>query len=265
MKEIERILKLLEEGKINAEEAARLIEAIKEKEEKRKRREEEGKEGIAFGFFDVGKVISDTLRTAFSSVPLVFSTAYRKKSLDKTVELEDKEHIRLNLSAGDLTINTYEGDALKLEGLGGYGYENGGFTLWGDLEIQVPKTKELSLTVQGGDADGTLEADRINIEVKAGDGEFELKAREMEVVVKMGDLDIELLNAPEFGKVQCSMGDLELVLPENYEGTIETEVKMGNLEIKREGYKMEKGRIIFGKGEGSRIVVLCKMGNVEIS
>jgi len=259
MNEIERILKLLEEGKINAEEAYRLIEAIKEKKKERTAPKEE-----AFNFLDIGKVVTDAVKTAFSVVPHAVMVGFVHKDLDESLELHDSEKLEIKFIAGDFQIRTVDQPLLKIEGHGNYKYENGTIVLSGSLDVKLPKVKNLIIKANSGDIDGKIEGDEITLELKTGDADVEVKANKLNASVKMGDLDLEFARSPEYGEVHCEMGDLAIRLPVDYEGTVEAKINMGSLDMRKSGYRKDGEKYVFGAGEKSRLLVFCRMGDVEI-
>lgn len=254
--EIERILKLLEEGKINADEAYKLIEALERSEKERKKEEE-------FGIFDVGKMVQDAIRTTFQVVPVSIRSTFRKRTISEEIDLKSREKLKIKVDAGDVRIKTYEGEKIKIEGEGYYELNEELIRLTGELDISVPELKRLELELSAGDVEASVKADVICFEVKAGDMDAEVESNKLEAHVKMGDLDIRLLSIPHEAELECKMGDLNLHLPDNFEGTIEARVSMGSLGVKREHLR-EGNLYIIGDRTKSRITARVKMGSVLI-
>ncbi len=260
MSEIEKVLKLLEEGKISADEALRLIEAIKEKKEKESVRDEE-----RFDFLDIGKVVSDAIRTTFSVVPNAIRMGFSQRRIDEVIEDVGLENLRVDISAGDVELETREGTRrIEIRGSGNFNFNDGTLTLMGDLEVTLPEFRELTIKAKAGDIDVDIKGERINVELEAGDGDFELDADELKVSAKMGDLDVYLKRAPKEAEIRCGMGDLEVKLPEKLDGIVETSTTFGSLYVARSDFKREDDKYIFGSGKGSLIKIHTKMGNATV-
>ncbi|HDL59939.1 MAG TPA: hypothetical protein ENH14_00625, partial [candidate division WOR-3 bacterium] len=72
MEERLKILKMLEEGKITAEEAYKLLEALETKERKTER---EKKEEESFNLGEIFKMVGETVKASLSGIPEIIKTS----------------------------------------------------------------------------------------------------------------------------------------------------------------------------------------------
>lgn len=258
MEEIRRILKMLEEGKITAEEAEKLISAIEEKGKRDK------------GVSSLGKVIGETVSSALSVIPgllgsVLFFSGEEIEEEEKVFSFNKEEPLEINISGGDLDIKTEEKDEIILRGKGKYNFSENKLTLSsGDFFLTLPKIKDLKLIINAGDFDGEIFADKVNIILNAGDADIFLKALELNCIVNMGDMDIKLIENPKKAVLNCNMGDLSIILPNDFDGVLSTKISLGDFSILKEGYRYKDRKYIFGAGEKGEIEIYCKMGDVSI-
>lgn len=258
MEEIRRIIKMLEEGKITAEEAEKLISAIEEKSRKER------------GILNFGKIIGDTVSSALSVIPEILGSVLffsEKEILDeeKALSFNKEEPLEINISGGDLDVKIGETDEVILKGKGRYNFSENKLNLSaGDFSLILPKLKELKLIINAGDLDGDIFADKINIILNAGDADLSLKSFELNCIVNMGDMDIKLMENPKKAVLNCNMGDLSIILPENFDGVLTSKVSLGDFSILKEGYRYKDKKYIFGTGEKGEIEIHCKMGDVKV-
>ncbi|MCS7201454.1 MAG: DUF4097 family beta strand repeat-containing protein [Dictyoglomus sp.] len=258
MEEVRRILKMLEEGKITAEEAEKLISAIEEKGRKER------------GILNFGKIIGDTVSSALSVIPEILGSVLffsEKEILDekKTLPFNKEEPLEINISGGDLSVKIGETDEVILKGKGRYNFSENKLVLSaGDFFLSLPKLKELKLIINAGDFNGEIYADKINIILNAGDADIFLKSFEVNCIVNMGDMDIKFMENPKRALLNCSMGDLSVVLPDNFDGVLTSKVSLGDFSILKEGYRYKDKKYIFGTGEKGEIEIYCKMGDVKV-
>ncbi len=256
MEEVRRILKMLEEGKITAEEAEKLISAIEEKGKKDK------------GVSSLGKIIGDSVSSALSIIPGVLGNVLSfsgEELLEEiTLSINREEPLEVNISGGDLDIKTEERDEIILKGKGRYNFSENKLTLSaGNFLLTLPKLKEFKLIINAGDFDGEIWADKINIILNAGDANIFLRSLEISCFINMGDMDIKLMENPKKATMNCNMGDLSIILPEDFDGVIIPKVSLGDFSMLKEGYKYKDKKYLFGEGEGE-IEIYCKMGDVSV-
>jgi len=267
MNEIEKILKLLEEGKINADEAYRLIEAA-EKEWERERIARDTEVHREFSLGDIIKnSIKNSIKSALSTIPMTVKGSLSARSINEIIPIEGLEELELDISAGDVELKTSsEVDGVKVKGMGGFQRSGSTIKLVGDLRVLLPPLKKLTVRMKAGDLDAELEGKEVEVSVKMGDADIRLSAERGRVEVNMGDLDLILKRSPKYIKAICEMGDLNLTLPPDFDGSIETYVKFGSLEVDDSiDYRSEENRIVVGEGKASELFVVCNMGDVEIT
>ncbi|MEO0107462.1 MAG: hypothetical protein ABIL46_09055 [candidate division WOR-3 bacterium] len=136
MNERIKILKLLEEGKITAEEAARLLEAIGESESKKRR-----------GFFWQGiESFSDMMSDMMGTI---FSASFKNHTTSERIEVPSgKKRLEFKGISGDIEINGKDVDNFIIEkdGIARISEENNTLlikTISGNLKIDAPKNMML--------------------------------------------------------------------------------------------------------------------------
>jgi len=256
--EIRKILKMLEEGKINAEEAERLINALEERRSKIK------------NIDSLGKIIGESVSSALSIVPSILESVFTpsSKEIREKIEWNKDELLEISLSGGDLDIKTEENtNEINIEGKGKFHLEEGKIKLaGGDFSITLPSDlKKLRISVSAGDLDGSVSCEKIEIILNAGDVDLNISCDDLNGVVNMGDMDIKFLKSPKNATLNCNIGDLSINLPENYNGTIIPHISLGDLSISKEGYRFKDKKYVFGNEEESKIEIFCKMGDVSIN
>jgi DUF4097 and DUF4098 domain-containing protein YvlB len=261
MEEIRKILKLLEEGKITAEEAEKLIEALEEKEKKRK---------STYNFTGIGDTIRDAISSIFVFVPEVVGASissafsFTKREIKEVIEWKKEEPINIELSGGNINITYNEENNIIIEGEGGFlRFDNTFKIAGGDFNISIPKVAESTIRVKAGNINGKAIIEKANIELMAGDINLSLISKDINAVVRMGDLDIVLENNPENINIECKMGDVLLKLPDDFDGIAQVDVGFGNVFISKP-YKMRGKEYIIGAGEKSKIKIVCRMGDIKV-
>ncbi len=263
MNEIEKILKLLEEGKINADEAYRLIEAAGKREE----RERIARDTEVHREFSLRDIVKDSIKSVLSTIPMTIKGSLSAMSINEVIPIEGLEELELDISAGDVELKTSrEVNGIKIKGSGALQRSGSTIKLVGDLRVLLPPLKKLTIRMNAGDLDAQLEGEEVEVSVKMGDADIRLSADSGRAEVNMGDMDLILERNPRNLKAICEMGDLNLVLPPDFDGSIETYVKFGSLEVDDSiDYRSEENRIIVGEGKASELFVVCNMGDVEIT
>jgi len=203
-----KILKLLEEGKINAQEAARLLEAIGESEAGRRR-----------GFIWRGlESIPDMMAT-------MFDTSFKNFTTQERIETTGKKKIEIKGIGGDIEINgTDESNILiNKDGLAKI-IEEGDILIVkavsGSVRIDSPKA--IDIEVRG--VSGNLELNNINgrIEISSVSGDIRGKGLSGSLNGEFVSGDVEL----EYDKVEgiaikSRSGDVILRIDESIEAEIE--------------------------------------------
>lgn len=255
MEEIGRILKMLEEGKITAEEAEKLISAIEDKRSKSK------------NMSSIGRMIGDTVSSALSMIPEILDNiiSYPHEKIEETIEWNKENPLEITLSGGDLDVKIGEEEKVIVVGEGKYNLsENKLILSAGDFSLTLPKLAELRLIINAGDLDGEIYVDKLSVILNTGDANISVSSLDLNAIVNMGNMTITLKETPKNAILNCNMGNIDLILPENFNGTIYPKVSLGSYSIQKEPYKFKDKKYIFESGEESQIEIYCKMGNFSV-
>jgi len=257
--ELKRILKLLEEGKIKADEAEKLIEALEERKESKRKDK--------FGFVNIGEIVTDALTSAFSIIPGVIVNSMKGiKHVDEEYEWSEDKPLFLEITAGDLGIDVWQEEKIRIRGEGVFILEDNLIKFSaGDFSLNLPKLNTVKMKVSAGDVKGKLVAKESEILIKMGDGDLYIESEKFRAEVNMGDLDIVFAKAPSQGELICNTGDMSIVLPDDFDGKLVVKVTMGEASVERRPDMIVKGdTYIYGNGEKSEIIIRCSMGNINI-
>ncbi len=264
-----KILKMLEDGKITAEEAAKLLEAL-DKSSKASaetegnqwtRRKDRSRSWFGLGdlMFEVGEIVREAVTAALSVVPAAIQGATQGgMEVDEEVEVPEGATIRLSLSAGDADFIGTDSSRLSLKGE----CVPGGFSI-----KQSENLIEVKMT--GGDFSGSVPiSSPLELNISAGDLDFRGAGGRARVNVSAGDCDLHLVKVEDVD-VAVSGGDLTLYVPRNADFTAEIAVKMGDFSVpESENVTMTRsgGKTIvrFGTGTGGKLRATVKMGDLSI-
>ncbi|HOP94987.1 MAG: DUF4097 family beta strand repeat-containing protein [Dictyoglomaceae bacterium] len=258
MEDIKKILKLLEEGKITAEEAEKLIEAIENKKE-------EKKEGFNLG--NIGEMISGAISSAVSVVPKVISGSIKARGeVKEEIGWDLEKPFFVEITGGELDIKVGEEPKVIVEGEGVYNLGEDIIKLSvGSFILTIPRFKLIKLKLSAGDVKGKIACDECELYMSMGDMDLELEAKKLTAELSMGDLDINLVSSPEYATLKCNMGDMNIKLPENFDGKVIAKVALGDVSVGRKADVIkDRNCYIYKTGEKSVIEVSCKMGDVTV-
>lgn len=220
MNERMKILKLLEEGKINAEEAARLLEAIGESEGRKRR-----------GFFWQGmESLSDMMSDMMG---MVFSTAFKSHPTLEKFRTSSKKKIEFKGISGDIEINGLETDEIVVE--------KDGFAkiietsdsliikaISGNVKINTPAKIDLEIKGLSGDIHLNNLTGRIEMVSVSGD----IVGRRLKGVFKgefvSGDVDLEFEEIEDI-EINSRYGDIILHINPTQEAEIEVMTDEGDI------------------------------------
>jgi DUF4097 and DUF4098 domain-containing protein YvlB len=257
--ELKRILRLLEEGKIKADEAEKLIEALEERKESKRRDK--------FGFINIGEIVTDALTSAFSIIPGVIANSMKGiKHVDEEYEWTEDKPLFIEITAGDLDVDVWEEEKIRIKGEGVFVLEDNLIKFSaGNFNLNLPKLNTVKMKVSVGDVKGKLVAKESEIFIKMGDVNLYIESEKVRAEVNMGDLDIVFVKAPSQGELTCTTGDISIVLPSDFDGKLIVKVAMGEVSVDKKPDMIMKGdTYIYGSGEKSEIFVNCSMGNISI-
>jgi DUF4097 and DUF4098 domain-containing protein YvlB len=264
MDEIMKILELLENGKINAEEAAKLLEAVS--------RTRPGISGEAAKLLETvsrpghdrhsvhAEIVDDVMGGVsgiIESIPTIIRQTARlgTRGGKKTLSVKKRPKVKLSMVGGDIDITPAEDDTIKGN------LSSGVITardtkeeLWikclgGDAEIQLPKIEALAISVVGGDVKGELDSNVLVVKTLEGDISIALKT---------------LTNAA----IKSKSGDIDLEVPEDASARIDLYTMSGDIEFEPDIEEEErtdnrlKGKM--GEGAGSLTAVNLS-GDIKVS
>ncbi len=253
-----KILKLLEEGKITAEEAARLLEALRDSESKKRR----GFLGQGMGsFFDI---ISDMMGA-------VFSTSFKDHTTAEKMNLPGKKKLEFKGISGNLVINGKDVNEFTIEknGIARIFEDNNTLlikTISGDIKIDVPKN--IDIEIKGVSGDLTLDNIDGKIEILSVSGDITGKRLSGSFVGELVSGDVELeYQRVDVIEIKARSGDVVLILSDKIEAEIEISSMSGDIdcdfplkdEIKKANYL--KGILNAPK---SKITINNRYGDVSV-
>ncbi len=250
-----QILKLLEEGKITAEEAERLLQAVSQAGS----RDRKSQYKIWTSLEGIPKVIKTALGNAFAD------------AAEESHQFKGKKKIRFKGISGNLEIIGTDADGIDIE--------KDGFAkvkelediivikaLSGNVKINAPKKTELSIAgISGNNYLSNIAAD-LQIESVSGEVTGKELSGSMHGEIVSGNMDLDY---KDFEKIviRAKSGNVILRLDEKVEAELEVETRMGNiscefdLKEKEEDERHLKGTI---NKPGRKIIIENKYGNVEI-
>jgi DUF4097 and DUF4098 domain-containing protein YvlB len=253
MDERMKILQLLEDGKISAEEAARLLEAVSRTSLRLPRPPRHLRFGVhSEAVDDVMGGVSGVL----DSIPSIIrqSTRLGGRGGKKTLSVKKKPTVKLSLVGGDINLSLSEEDTIK-------GNLSSGVVttrdtkdallikcLGGDADIQFPHLSTLAVSVVGGDVKGEVDSDCLAVKTLEGDISINLKR-------------VENVTA------KSKSGEIELTIPDDTDAKIEAYTMSGQIEFEPELEVEEQtdNRVTgkMGKGSGSLSAVNLS-GNIIV-
>jgi len=251
-----QILKLLEEGKINAEEAERLLEAVG----KSTSYDKGTRHKIWTSLEGLPKVISAALGNSFSeSAEAEFHKYPGKKKIkfkgisgNLKIEGTDTERISIQKD-GFAKIKELE-DAIEIKALSG------------NVTIDVPKATDLAIAGISGDIEILNTEGNLEIESVSGDIIGKELSGSLIAEIVSGDMELDFKKTEKI-EIKAKSGNVTLILDEKVEAELEIETKDGDvkcdfeLKDRHEDANMLKGTI---NKPGASIEIKNKHGNVEI-
>lgn len=259
MNERLKILKMLEEGKIKAEEAERLLAALNEGEGRKRGHHQ-------WAFWDSMETIPDVIGAAVAG-----SFRHGADKDGEELRFGPKKRVAIEGISGDIEITGTDDDGIVVEKEGMARIIEAGSVLQikaisGDLNIKTPRTIDIELKGVSGDLDLERITGQIDISSVSGD----IKAREMAGSFRgnfvSGDVDLEY-QAVERIEIKSKSGDIELRLGPRVEASLEVRVKIGDIDCDIDLKDQEgddrhlKGTIRAPKG---RIEIQNDYGDVSI-
>lgn len=256
-----RILKLLEEGKITAEEAVRLLDALNGGESRKRHGPLH-----AFSFWHTMENIPDMVSSAMQD-------AFKHVSVAEKLEYGKKSKIILKGVSGDIEIQGTDTDAITIdkEGLAKVMENDDSLevkTISGDMRITTPRSTQLE--VRGVSGDIQLNGLSGILEIASVDGDINGKdlCGSLKINIVSGDIDVHYRKVDHI-EIHEKTGDVVLRLAKDIAVEIEIQTGEDEGEIECEfdlNDKIEKDNYLKGsinKG-GGKIHIKNDYGDVSI-
>ena len=293
--ERDRILKLLEDGKITADQATRLIEALgSERPEPDFGRHFDAPFGPRRHFRVRGPRgfdrIPDVVATAVASA---MKNGFEESGEEQHDDFPGKRNLLVKSVSGDLEVTrgeesgvgiSYSGGMVKVRSSGDQVVVR---TMAGDVSATVPVDGRLELEVVSGDVSVSEVGSRIEVKTVSGDvdinhtsGDTQVKtvsgdvgldriAGSLTVETRSGDVDI-VPSGPISGRVFTVAGDVTVALPRDADLIVEMDIEEdGDFEVDddlpHEVLEESDGhlKVKFGAGS-STLVVKTSDGDIDI-
>ena len=223
--ERDRILKLLEDGKITADQATRLIEALGSE-----RAESEFGMGPHVPFRMERHL---RMRRGFDRIPDVVATAVAsamKSSFEpgeeRSSDFPGKRHLLVKSVSGDLDVTrggegrvelSYSGGMVKVRTSGEQVVVR---TMAGDVSATVPTDGRLELEVVSGDVSVSDGSARIEVKTVSGDVDIDQSTGGVQVKTVSGDVDLDHVSGAI--EVETRSGDVELGAAGQISGSLQS-------------------------------------------
>ncbi len=232
--ERDRILKLLEDGKVTADQATRLIEAL-------------GSDRTEFEFPRHPHVPFGTRRhfrvrgpRDLERIPDVVATAVAsamksgfEPAKERSTDFPGKRHLLVKSVSGDLDVTRGEEGRVALSYSGGMvkvrssGEQVVVRTMAGDVSAAVPADGRLELEVVSGDVSVSEGSARIEVKTVSGDVEIAQTTGDAQVKTVSGDVNLDRVSGSF--EVQTRAGDVDLVAAGPVSGSVST--KSGDVTV----------------------------------
>lgn len=226
--ERDRILKLLEDGKVTADQATRLIEALgSQSAEPEFGRGPHGPFGgerhfrMRGGHRDFGR-IPDIVATAVASA---MKSGFEPGE-ERSTDFPGKRHLLVKSVSGDLDVARGEEDKVALSYTGGMvkvrtsGDQVVVRTMAGDVSATVPADGRLELEVVSGDVSVNDGSARIEVKTVSGDVDIDQSTGGVQVKTVSGDVDLDCVSGNL--EVETRSGDVELGATGPISGSLES-------------------------------------------
>ena len=225
--ERDRILKLLEDGKITADQATRLIEAVGSE------RAETEFGRMPHGPFGTRRVRFRSRMKDLDRIPDVVATAVAsamksgfEPGEERSTDFPGKRHLLVKSVSGDLDVTqgdegriglSYSGGMVKVRSSGEQVVVR---TMAGDVSATVPLDGRLELEVVSGDVSISEAGSRIDVKTVSGDVDIAKTAGDAQVKTVSGDVNLDRVSGSL--EVQTRSGDVDLVAAGPVSGSIST-------------------------------------------
>jgi len=238
MQERERILKMLEEGTITADEAARLLEAL-------------GEGGPRFGPHfgkDFGERIARKVELSLKDVPHIVETAVTSctdffgTGEEKELKFKGKESFVLKTVSGDINVTGDDDPEIRIK------LKNG--------HKVTETTDELIFKTMTGDLDINVN-NKQKVVLKAASGDIRARNISNEVTMRCGSGDVDMKDVTGRVAVALGSGDLDM---KDISGTVAISLGSGDAEVSELSGELT---LSLGSGDADIVFSECKGGKIE--
>lgn len=278
-----KVLELLEAGKITAEEAEKLLNAIDESPQKPKAQIPEPPQipDIA----EIEKNVEQVIEKVVRVVPQAVSSAMAsiENQGEASYKFGSPEEISISIASGDLKLlSNPDGNAvIEVDGMHTIRDSSGTVALSvisGDAEIALPEKIKAKISLASGDMEiDSVKMTSLKLSLGTGDMEGEIAIENAAISIGSGDVDMEI---QEFKNVALSIGSGEACLKiprgtrikmrvhENAEVSLPDEASVLEEEIveKEKGKaKVRKMVVLIGDTADRELKLSVGHGDVEIN
>ena len=256
MNERLQILKLLEEGKINAQEAERLLEAVGKSgthEKGSRHRIWSSLEGLPKAISAaLGNSFSESAEEEFHKYPI--KSKIKFKGISGNLEIEGTDTQRIDIQKdGFAKIKELE-DSIAIKALSG------------NVKISVPKVTDLAIAGISGDIEISNISGDLEIESVSGDIIGKNLSGSLSGEIVSGDMDLDYAKVEKI-RIKSKSGNVTLRLDKKVEAEIEVETADGDVKCDFDlKNRREEDNVLTGiiNKPGARIEIKNKHGGVEI-
>ncbi len=212
-----RILRLLEQGKINAEEAARLLNALNPEHYTKRRKQ---RVWNVMGL--IPEIISTTVAEKFKYTGSEQTRTFTQKNkidlhaISGDIEISGADTRTININQSGLVKVNERNENLKIK------------AITGDLKITAPKKIDLEIKGVSGDIKITEINGKINLATISGDVRGKKLSGNFSGEIVSGDLELEYEDIENI-MIHNKNGDITLYLSEDIEGSIEVYTDDGKI------------------------------------
>ncbi len=243
MNERLKILKMLEEGKLTAEEATKLLEAIGRGGAVRGndftgvkwRKFGRHKDWVNFGM-KLSKSISEKVKDDVRRYVAVVVDEKGKEEFEREIDIEKGSHVIVSGIAGDVRIESNSKNSLKVTANGYVKFETKNSDIHlrpypgVDCKLTIPKTTALDVHLAQGDLD--VKGMEGGVEIKSANGDVRVENCKEKMRVKLANGDLEMRDicgevyvSTSYGDMNIHAGDLKILKATTDYGDIKVKLK----------------------------------------
>ncbi len=255
MNERLQILKLLEQGKINAEEASRLLEALSHSESSPKKHH---RMWAAF------EHIPDNIAT-------IINGSVRNMTSHENLSFDKKDMVEIKGISGDISIHGEDQDKItvKKQGFGRVKEKENHLeikAISGDIDVQMPKKTKLLITGVSGSITMSGVEGKVLLKTVTGDVSGNNLKGSFTGDIISGDIDLDYLETDNID-IRSRSGDATLYLDDKIDARIDVETDEGNIDcaIPLANEKKDRCSLRGDLNKGTaRIHIKCDLGDTII-